>query len=51
MLNKWIRLCGGALGIQVVIVAKSHQENTNGIKHFVWQMCISYRGLKRVTKV
>ena len=51
LLNKWISLCGGAWGSQVILVAKPHQEHINDSKHFVWRICVSYRGLNNVTKI
>ena len=49
--NKWIRECGGAWGSQIVLAAKPHQEHVLDIKEFVWRLCVSYRGLNRVTKL
>ena len=48
--NDWIRECKGAWGSQIVLAAKPHQEHIQHIKDFVWRLCISYRGLNRVTK-
>ena len=49
--NGWIRECKGAWGSQIVLAAKPHQEQVSDIKDFVWRLCISYRGLNRVTKI
>ena len=35
----------------IVLTAKPHQEHINNIKHFIWRICVSYRGLNKVTKL
>ena len=34
----------------IVLAAKPHQEDINEIDKFIWQMCVSYRALNRITK-
>ena len=48
--NDWIEECGGAWGSMIVLAAKPHQEHIDDITKFIWRMCVSYRGLNRVTK-
>jgi len=48
--NDWIEECGGAWGSMIVLAAKPHQEHIEDIKNFIWRMCVSYRGLNKVTK-
>ena len=48
--NDWIEECGGVWGSMIVLAAKPHQEHIKDIKKFVWRMCVSYRGLNKVTK-
>ena len=33
----------------IVLAPKPHQEHVQNIEDFVWRMCVSYRGLNRVT--
>ena len=35
----------------IVLAAKPHQENINDIREFVWRMCVSYRGINKVTEL
>ena len=48
--NKWIRDCKGAWVSMILFAPKPHQEDKVDIKDFVWRLCVSYRGLNRVTK-
>lgn len=49
--NDWIEECGGAWSSQILLAAKPHQEYINDSREFVWRMCVSYRGLNKVTKI
>ena len=49
--NNWIEECGGSWGSMIVLAAKPHQEHVHDIRQFVWRMCVSYRGLNKVTKL
>ena len=49
--NHWVCECDGAWGSQIVLAAKPQQEHIDDIKQFVWWMCVSYRGLNKVTKI
>ena len=48
--NDWIERCKGPWGIHIALVAKAHQEHIENIEDFVWLMCVSYRGLDKVTR-
>jgi len=48
--NDWIEKCGGAWGSMIVLAAKPHQEHVDDISLFIWRMCVSYRGLNKVTR-
>ena len=46
----WIKDCDtGGWCSPVVLAPKPHQEHITDIKNFVWRMCISYRGLNKIT--
>ena len=46
----WITHCTtGGWCSPIVLAPKPHQEHVTNIKDFVWRMCVSYRGLNRVT--
>ena len=48
--NKLISKCTkGGWGSPVVLAPKPHQEHINEVEELIWRMCISYRGLNRVT--
>ena len=49
--NDWIVECGGSWGSKIVLAAKPHQEHIDDINKFIWRMCVSYRGLNKVTKL
>ena len=49
--NAWIKERDGAWGSHIVLAAKPHQEDVDDIQNFVWRMCVSYRGLNKVTKI
>ena len=49
--NDWIVVCGGSWGTQIVLSAKPHQEHIDDMNKFIWRMCVSYRGLNKVTKL
>ena len=49
--NNWIRGYGGSWESMIILAAKSHQEDINDIRKFVWRMGVSYRGLNKVTKL
>ena len=49
--NKWIRKCDGSWVSIIVLAAKSRQEKVNSIKKYVWMVCVSYRGLNKVTNL
>ena len=49
--NDWITECKqGSWGSMIVLAPKPHQEKVVDIQDFVWRMCVSYRGLNKVTK-
>ena len=48
--NNWIEECGVSWGSMIVLAAKPHQEHINNIKQCIWRICVSYRGLNKVTK-
>ena len=48
--NDWIEETKGAWGSIIVLAPKPHQEHIEDIDDFIWRMCVSYRGLNRVTK-
>ena len=48
--NKWVQKCGGPWGSLVVLAAEPKQEDVTDIKDFLWQMCVSYWGLNRITE-
>ena len=48
--NDWIEECEGPWGSQIVLAPKPHQESIEDIEDFIWRMCVSYRGLNKVTK-
>ena len=39
----------GGWGSPVVLAPKPHQEHINEVEMLIWRMCVSYRGLNRVT--
>ena len=46
----WIRECNtGGWCSPIVLAPKPHQEHISDIKDFVWRMCVSYRGLNKIT--
>ena len=47
--NDWIEECEGPWGSIIVLAPKPHQEHVEHIEDFVWRMCVSYRGLNKVT--
>ena len=49
--NDRTRECEGAWGSMIVLTAKPHQEEVIDITDFIWRMCVSYRGLNKVTKI
>ena len=50
--NRWAKeIQGSAWGFPIVLAPKPHQEHVSNIYDYVWRMCISYRGLNRVTKI
>ena len=51
LLNKWIRECGRSWDSMIVLAEKSHQEIIEDVKKIVWRICVSYRGLNKVTKL
>jgi hypothetical protein len=45
-----IRECNtGGWCSPIVLAPKPHQEHISDIKDFVWRMCVSYRGLNKIT--
>jgi len=48
--NKFIEECtdGGWLS-PIVLAPKPHQEHVTDIEELIWRMCVSFRGLNRVT--
>ena len=49
--NNWIRKCPtGSYGAPIVLAPKPHQEEVDNLEDFVWQMCVSYRALNRISK-
>ena len=34
-----------------MLAAKPHQEHIDDINKFIWRMCVSYRGLNKVTNL
>ena len=40
----------GPRGSQIVLAENPHQEHMENIEDFVWRMCVSYRGLNKVTR-
>ena len=52
VLKSWnfiIHCMEGGWGSPIVLAPKPHQEQINDIKDFIWRMCVSYRGLNKVT--
>ena len=50
--NKWAKeIQGSAWGFPIVLAPKPHQEHVFNIDDYIWRMCVSYRGLNRVTKI
>ena len=48
--NEWIERCAtGGWGSPLVLAPKPHQEIIEDIDDLVWRMCVSYRGLNKVT--
>ena len=47
--NDWVEQCQGGWGSPIVLAPKPHQEGVVDIEDFVWRMCVSYRGLNKVT--
>ena len=43
------RITTGGWGSPIVLAPKPHQETVNDIDDFVWRMCVSYRGLNKIT--
>ena len=48
--NDWIEECAGPWVSKIVLSLKPHQVNISNIDDFIWRMCVSCRGLKKVTK-
>ena len=49
--NEWIERCAtGSWGSPLVLSPKPQQETIEDIDDLVWRMCVSYRGLNKVTK-
>ena len=50
--NRWAKeVQGSAWGFPIVLAPKPHQEEVINIDDYIWRMCVSYRGLNRVTKI
>ena len=50
--NRWVEeIQGSAWGAPIVLAPKLHQEKVTDIDDYIWRMCVSYRGLNRVTKI
>ena len=48
--NEWITPCPhGGWGSPIVLAPKPHQEHVTDVDDLVWRMCVSYRGLNKVT--
>ena len=48
--NNFLDRCfSGGWGSPIVLAPKPHQEKVKNIDEFVWRMCVSYRGLNKVT--
>ena len=46
----WIHHCDtGGWCSPIVLAPKPHQEHITDINQFVWRMCVSYRGLNKIT--
>ena len=46
----WITHCeSGGWCSPIVLAPKPHQEHVVDISDFVWRMCVSYRGLNKIT--
>ena len=46
----WIKHCDtGGWCSPIVLAPKPHQEHVTDIDNFVWRMCVSYRGLNKIT--
>ena len=45
-----IEECDGPCVSQIVLAPKPHQDNISNIYDFIWMMCVSCRGLNKVTK-
>ena len=43
------RCATGGWGSPIVLAPKPHQEHVDEVTELVWRMCVSYRGLNRVT--
>ena len=48
--NDCIEECAGPWGSQIVLPPKPHQEHISNIDDFIRRICVSYRGLNKVTK-
>ena len=49
--NGWIERCPeGGWGSPIVLAPKPHQEHVTDVDDLIWRMCLSYRGLNKVTK-
>lgn len=49
--NNWILECGGLWGSIILLATKPHQEEIDGICKSILRICVSYRGLNKVTKI
>ena len=50
--NRWAKeIQGSPWGFPIVLAPKPHQEEVMNIDDYIWRMCVSYRGLNRITKV
>ena len=48
--NKLISKCSKSGWVSpMVLASKPHQEHINDVDELIWKMCVSYRGLNRVT--
>ena len=48
--NDRIEECKGPWGSQILLAEIPHQEHIEKFKDFVWHICVSYRGLNKVTR-
>ena len=47
--NDWVEQCQGEWSSPIVLAPKPPQEGISDVKDFVWRICVSYRGLNKVT--